>query len=585
MLNDGPSGLVSGGFGITEPFFSAYEEIGRGTSHILYRARRYGRWYVLKGLREELRDNPLYEEWLYKEYSVGVSLDHPGVVRVESLENNDVAGRCIVMEWIDGISLDKWWVNNGKRKAECRRVLSQLFDIVAYLHNHGIYHHDIKPSNILVTNDGRVKLIDFGLSDGPQFATFKYSAGSNGYAAPEQQAGLMANHRADIYALGCIIRLLFPQRYRRAVRHALRHDPQQRPQSVDDLRHLMRPRWWLWLLIPLAVAAVAWLLIAPPRHTYSIQLDSGQTVYYRVLQRFPHQQVELVYPGTYEEPWPDSHELLQGHLVVPQSIEHRGKDYAVVAVGEKAFLNQSLLTGLTLPEGLKRLGAQSFNGCTMIKDTLVIPHSLQSFGMDAFSDCQGITAVRWLADSCDVPVTVTIPHCFYRCLSLRYAEVGPGVRYIPPQIFSDIDSLSTVFIAEGVTSIGEDAFAMDSMLTTVHWPSTLRNVAGNSFYKCNLREIVLTGSFEVVGPYAFAYNNHVRRIELGSSVRYIGTYAFADYYELEEVTVHAMVPPQVIATSFDAMPSTVVLRVPAAAIEAYKNSPVWSRFASIEACD
>ncbi len=67
MLNDGPSGLVSGGFGITEPFFSAYEEIGRGTSHILYRARRYGRWYVLKGLGEELRDNPPYEEWLYKE--------------------------------------------------------------------------------------------------------------------------------------------------------------------------------------------------------------------------------------------------------------------------------------------------------------------------------------------------------------------------------------------------------------------------------------------------------------------------------------------------------------------------------------
>ncbi|MBQ8704019.1 MAG: hypothetical protein IJ524_06555 [Bacteroidales bacterium] len=61
VINDGPSGLVSGGAGITEPFFSSYEEVGRGATHVLYRARRYGRWYVLKGLREEFRDNPFYE--------------------------------------------------------------------------------------------------------------------------------------------------------------------------------------------------------------------------------------------------------------------------------------------------------------------------------------------------------------------------------------------------------------------------------------------------------------------------------------------------------------------------------------------
>lgn len=70
-LVDGPSGLVSGGSGITEPFFSNYEEIASGSTHVLFRARRYGRWYVLKGIRDELRGNPLYDEWLYKEYSVG----------------------------------------------------------------------------------------------------------------------------------------------------------------------------------------------------------------------------------------------------------------------------------------------------------------------------------------------------------------------------------------------------------------------------------------------------------------------------------------------------------------------------------
>ena len=152
------SGLVSGGSGITEAFFSAVEEICRGESHVLYRARRYGRWYVLKALREELRGNPIYEEWLYKEYSVGVSLDHPNIVRVESLEAVEPFGNCIVMEWVEGDPL-------GVRCT--REVLDRLLDAVDYSHRHGIYHHDLKPSNIMVMPDGRVKLIDFGLSDGP----------------------------------------------------------------------------------------------------------------------------------------------------------------------------------------------------------------------------------------------------------------------------------------------------------------------------------------------------------------------------------------------------------------------------------
>lgn len=113
------SGLVSGGSGITEAFFSAVEEICRGESHVLYRARRYGRWYVLKALREELRGNPIYEEWLYKEYSVGVSLDHPNIVRVESLEAVDPFGNCIVMEWVEGDPL-------GVRCT--REVLDRLLD-------------------------------------------------------------------------------------------------------------------------------------------------------------------------------------------------------------------------------------------------------------------------------------------------------------------------------------------------------------------------------------------------------------------------------------------------------------------------
>lgn len=574
MNNDGPSGLVSGGSGITEPFFSNYEEIGRGTTHVLFRARRYGRWYVLKGIREELRDNPLYDEWLYKEYSVGVSLDHPAIVRVESLEDNDVVGRCIVMEWVEGETLDHW--KQEKTTAEVCKVFSQLLDAVEYLHHHGIYHHDIKPSNILIARDGRLKIIDFGLSDGPQYAAFKHSAGSDGFAAPEQKAGITADHRADIYALGCIMQSLWGRRYRHAARCAMRQDPVRRPQSVAELRRLMHPRWWISLSLLLLLVAAVYPVLFPLPIVHSFVLPSGQTVYYRVLQHVPHRQVSLVYAGPDDQEWPGDLEMLQGHLDIPPTVRHLGLDYDLVEIGAHTFHNQSFITGVTLPEGLLRIGDNAFAGCPAMKDTLVIPSSLREIGGDAFTDCSGIPAVRWLADNCGVPKEAK--QCFYRCLSMRKVEIGPGVTVAATRTFNNIRVLESVYIADGVTTIGRDAFAMDSCLTDVRWPSTLRVIEHAAFYECDLREIVLPDSLEVVGTYAFAYNERLRRVVLGSSVNFVGTYAFADCYALEEVTVRAAVPPQVVVTSFDGMPDGVLLRVPEASVDVYRNDPVWGRF-------
>ena len=574
MNNDGPSGLVSGGSGITEPFFSAYEEIARGTAHVLYRARRYGRWYVLKGLREELRGNAIYEEWLYKEYSVGVSLDHPLLVRVESLEDDAVAGRCIVMEWIEGETLDQWM--QGKSHAERRRMFDQLLDAVDYLHRHGIYHHDLKPSNILVTSDGRLKLIDFGLSDGPQYAAFKHSTGSNGFAAPEQKAGASADHRADIYVLGRLMQMLFGRRYSHAVFCAIRENPARRPQSVAALRHMMHPRWGLSLFVVLLLAIAVYPVLFPLPIVHSFVLPSGQTVYYRVLQHVPQRQVALMYTGGDNQGWPGNLEKLRGHLEIPPTVRHLGMDYALVEIGAHTFHNQCFITGVTLPEGLRCIGGDAFAGCPDMKDTLVIPRSLRVIGNDVFTDCSGIPAVRWLADSC--VAAEKDMRCFYRCLSMRKVEIGPGVTVVPSQMFSDNRVLESVYIGDGVQTIGKDAFAMDSCLTDVRWPSSLRVIEHGAFYECDLREITLPDSLEIVGTYSFAYNERLRRVVLGPAVSFVGTYAFADCYGLEEVTVRATVPPQVVVTSFDGMHDGVVLRVPEASVGAYSRDPVWGRF-------
>lgn len=244
------SGAITGSLDALSSIFSGHEPLptrSRQAGNVLYCARRWGRYYVLKGLAPEHRDDPSCREFLSKENQIGVQLDHPNIVRVNSLEEDPKAGLCIVMEYVDGQNLDDWLATKPSAAAR-KRIFRQILDAIAYCHDWQIWHLDLKPSNILITKDGMTaKIIDFGLSDNSVFA-FRQTGGTRKYAAPEQLEGRQVDHRSDIYALGGLLKRMFPHRYGRAVRHAQRPDPDKRPQSVASLAKLMRPRWWLWLL-------------------------------------------------------------------------------------------------------------------------------------------------------------------------------------------------------------------------------------------------------------------------------------------------------------------------------------------------
>ena len=126
-------------------------------------------------------------------------LQHPMIVSVYSLEEVSGLGLCIVMEWIDGITLKEWLQQKEHTQEQHRHVADMLLDALAYVHSRQTQHRDLKPSNIMLTNDGQhLKLIDFGLSDTDSHAILKAPAGTEGYMAPEGAS--------DIYSLGCILR-------------------------------------------------------------------------------------------------------------------------------------------------------------------------------------------------------------------------------------------------------------------------------------------------------------------------------------------------------------------------------------------
>ena len=581
QISDLPSGEVSGAAGLNESFFTNYTLIAQRSHHTFYKARRFGRWYVLKGLNEELRGNVFYEEWLLKEYSIGVRLDHPNVVRVESIETDAIAGKCIVMEYVEGDTLDRW-LRRKPSLRERKNILNQLLDAVSHCHSRNVYHHDLKPSNIMVTDDLRVKLIDFGLSDGPQYAAFKQCSGTENYAAPEQANGDVANHRADIYALGKLIGLILPHRYRKAVRKALNSNPDRRQQSVDELRHMLHNRWWRWVLIVLAIAGLLYLLIRPSQRIRSIRLDSGQTCYYRVLENFPHPRVEFTYPGTEATPWPDNIPPLSGKMVLPESIRLNGINYRVSSIRESAFESQYGLTEVILPKTVNTIKTCAFLSCCGLKDTLYIPQSLTYIYCGAFHDCASITTLIWQADSCSTnadwgAVGHEYINSFYRCFSLRTVVMTENVRHLPQACFKN-SFIKTAIFADGVEDLPSDLFAVCPMLDSIRWPATLRTIGHGAFYQTAFRTLRFPDATEVFSNYAFAYNPNIRRIEFGSKVKYIGIHTFSGCTQLKEVTIHAPVPPQVQPTSFEHMPSTAILRVPKESVDAYQADKVWSQF-------
>lgn len=205
----------------------------------LYKAKRYGKWYVLKRLTDKEKDNPRYQSLLEKEFDIAIQLSHQNVVQTVTFEDIPQLGLCIVQEFIDGVTWNDFFSKNNISKKETFRILGELCDALAYIHNKQIVHRDIKPNNILITRDGHhVKLIDFGLADKDDFDILKEPAGTTAFASPEQQKRNKIDNRSDIYALGKIIQDVSYQslKIRKIIKKCLEENPEKRFRSALDVK-------------------------------------------------------------------------------------------------------------------------------------------------------------------------------------------------------------------------------------------------------------------------------------------------------------------------------------------------------------
>ena len=245
------SGYIQDTFEGISHTFTDVEILHTSDANIVAKAKRYGRWWLLKGLRQEVAAEQRYQQMLRKELEIMMQLQHPTIVTAVGLEDVDGLGTCIVMEYVEGVTLSEWLKEHYRLQTR-RSVARELTDAVAYLHSKGIVHRDLKPQNILITANGNnVKVIDFGLADSDSYAVLKQPAGTHGYIAPEQTQASKPDVRNDIYSLGIILKQMkLGLGFRRIISRCT-SPIHQRYQSVNELRRdceneKRRLHAWLW---------------------------------------------------------------------------------------------------------------------------------------------------------------------------------------------------------------------------------------------------------------------------------------------------------------------------------------------------
>ena len=183
--------------------------LGEGAMAEVFRGRdpQSGREVAVKVLFEAVSADPEFRGRFERESAMTRAVRHPGLVEV--FDSGEEGGRLyLVMELVRGSSL-RHRIEEGPLPAtEAVRIVADALDALAAAHEAGDVHRDLKPDNILLTDDGRVKVADFGLARGEQYPTLTQvdsTLGTPAYIPPEQVSGARSGAPADQYSMGCVL--------------------------------------------------------------------------------------------------------------------------------------------------------------------------------------------------------------------------------------------------------------------------------------------------------------------------------------------------------------------------------------------
>ena len=533
----------------------------------LFKAVRYGKYFVLKGLKEKYRDNNLYRGLIIKEFDILVSLNHPNIVRCYGIEEVEDLGLCIIMEYVDGVTLGEF-LETKPSSAQRRKVVKQILNAMDYYHELQLVHRDLKPSNILITNNAHnVRIIDFGLADTDYYAVFKEPAFTRQYASPEQLNGEKLDCRSDIYSFGKVLAKIFPNRYKRIAKKCSKEKRKERYPNADYVYQAMfsvKKKLYRAAIVVIALGLLSYLTynyIHYYSKPFETQIASGQTLKMQIIDS---KAVVL------------ANNNVKGDLHIPEFVSYRLRKFPVTRIEDRAFFHNNEITRLTLPENLEHLGAWAFSSCPALSDTLVLPKNLKEIGKDAFCGTN-ISCLIIKSEKLE-PIDSTLENnFFFNCANLQTIVCEQSVKNLTFSLLRASHDIKEVVFPESLNEIPEAFFAHAKISGKILFPKDLKTVGWSAFFDAKIDSVILPKSVKEIRSYAFNYST-VRKIDIGLEIEVLGEKSLADLLDLDTLIIRATTPPLAGQNFFlNSGSEKFVFLVPKESLNAYKTHKAFSK--------
>ena len=543
------------------------ETLGSGAMGIVYKCvdSVSNEIYAIKMVPPELARDEEAMASIRENFRLIHNLKHPNIAGVDFLDCDEYGSYFLIMEFAPGISFAKWL--RQKRESgnvdfsECMDILQQIASALDFAHEQKILHRDIKPANIMIGDDGKVKVLDFGLASKVRSSLTNLSinpansSGTPNYMAPEQFKAQYPRAQSDQYALAVVAYEMFaghlpfeadnfemlrsavindepekisplPVHIQNALGKAMSKDPANRFENCSQfieallenkktgiaplfskLDALKKNKKYKLVGVVLGVLILAIIFESSFRGA-----SEDHSTKNAVSTQTKKEQQRVISKSSAPPQKNNRPPMVQTRRVQPRKI------------------NQPLIIKRSSDEhkklkdlDLKKIAADEAQGFKFdkVKRTLVkAPEYLE----DHYKIPDGITSIEY--------------HAFSDCSNLQSITIPDGVTNIGSHAFKNCSNLQSITIPDGVTTIGSYAFQGCKNLRQIRLPNNIKVISYCIFDGCsNLRSITITNSVKTIGGGAFRDCSNLRSITIPHSVETIGGWAFAGCSNLRSVTI------------------------------------------------